>query len=48
MEGFSWGVLIGAFIENFMVQIRSVKKDSVLSKVCPVHCTLSANVLRFL
>ena len=26
MEGFSWGVLIGAFIGNFMVQIWGARK----------------------
>jgi len=31
MEGFSWGVLIGAFIGNFMFQIWDARKDSVLS-----------------
>ena len=36
MEGFSWGVLIGAFIGNFMVQIWGARKDSVLSVDDPV------------
>jgi len=40
MEGFSRGVLIEAFIGNFMVQIWSARKDSVLSVDDPVEHTL--------
>jgi len=39
MEGFSLGVLIGAFIGNSIVQIWGTRKDSVLSVDDPVEHT---------
>ena len=43
-EGFSWGVLIAAFLGNLMVRIWGTKKDSVLFKVYPVQCPFCINV----